>query len=246
MNFPCSATNQVFKREWINYYQTIPRNLVICTAVDLASAEKEESSDPDYNVILTAGINPYNGNIYIIHYTRERMSPSSVINSIFDHYRAYKPVKVILEGIGYQRTLQHWLEQKQRKHNCLFTVDVITSHKASKVDRIRGLQPFFAASRIFIKSGMDELERELLSFPKGAHDDIVDTLSMELDFFNTSTTLVDQDKEARLSRNPFSFDLILKELNARNMKPKQYPYDMGIMRMRLDPLRTDYTYTRSY
>jgi len=239
MNHPTSASNQVFKRDWINYYQTLPRDLLYVTAVDLASADKEETTDPDYNVVMTCGINQKNGHVYLVHYTRKRMSPSAVINTIFDHHRAYKPVKVIIEGIGYQRTIKHWIEQKQRKLNQMFWIDVITGHKMSKVDRVRGLQPFFAANRIFIRPDHSEFERELLAFPKGRHDDLPDTMSMMLDFFNTQTSLNDEDKTERLGRSPFSVDLILKELRDRTKFVNGY--DMGILSHRNGPAhRTDY------
>ncbi len=239
LNSPTDASNQLFKRDWIHYYTTVPANLYVCTSVDLASAEKEESSDPDYNVVVTAGINPKNGHIYVLHYTRERMSPSSLIQCIFDHHRAYKPTKVIIEGIGYQRTFVHWLEQRQRKLNNMFYVETITSHKGSKSDRVRGLQPYFASTKVFLRHGMDDLERELLAFPKGAHDDIVDALSMQLNFWNVTTTLVDDEKSERLARNPFSADAIIKELEDRNKLATTYPYDIGIMSHRI-PSRRKY------
>jgi hypothetical protein len=109
----------------------------------------------------------------------------------------------------------------------------------SKVDRVRGLQPFFASNRIFIRADHSEFERELLVFPKGRHDDLPDTMSMMLDFFNTQTALDTQDKSERLSRSPFSVDVILKELQDR---AKGFAcHDMGIMSHRTNPHhRTDY------
>jgi predicted phage terminase large subunit-like protein len=234
LNSPTDAANQIFKREWINYFQNQPAHLICCTSVDLASADKEESSNPDYNVILTSGINTQNGHIYVLHYTRERMSPSSVISSIFDHHRLYKPVKVIVEGIGYQRTLVHWLEQRQRKLNEMFYVETIKGHSGSKTDRIRGLQPYFASGKIFLRAGMDHLERELLAFPKAAHDDVPDTLSLQLPFWSTSTSLLTQEKDERLARNPFSADVIIREIQERGAHSNSYPNDIGIMSHRLD------------
>lgn len=245
MNCPTSASNQVFKREWINYYQNLPdsKRLLYCTSVDLACADKEESSDPDYNVVLTTALDTYTGNVYVVYYNRERTSPSGVINRIFDHYRAYKPAKTIIEGIGYQRTIKHWLEQKQRKLGLAFWVDIITSHKGSKVDRVRGLQPYFAATKIFMQAGMSELERELLTFPKGGHDDLVDALSMQLDFWNTSTTLINQDKGERIGRSPFAVDVLMNEIKARHSLVSSYPHDMGTMKYRL-PRHIDKTSRR--
>jgi predicted phage terminase large subunit-like protein len=233
MNFPTSAANQVFSRDWINYYANLPQDGIYCTSVDPASALAEESSDPDYTVVCTTCLNPHNGHIYVVHYTRERMNPSTTISTIFDHYRAYKPVKVIIEGIGYQRTIKHFLELKQRKLGIYFAIDLITGHKASKLDRVRGLQPFFAANRIFIKASMTDLERELLAFPKGAHDDIVDAMAMQLDFWNIATTLTRSENDERLTKNPHSADAILAELQSRPNMHSRYPYDIGHNNKRL-------------
>ena len=67
MNEPCSAANQVFTRDWIHYYQTLPVNLICCTSIDLASADMTESSDPgDFNVILTTGVHPLYSAIFML------------------------------------------------------------------------------------------------------------------------------------------------------------------------------------
>ena len=97
-----NTINQVFNRDWILYFENQMRGSFACTSVDLASADKEESSDPDFNVIMTTAIEPKSGRIFVLEYTRERMSPSDVIDTIFRHYHRYHPVKVIIEAIGYQ------------------------------------------------------------------------------------------------------------------------------------------------
>lgn len=236
LNSPTDAINQLFKREWINYYQTLPEHLIYCTSVDPAASEKEDSSDPDYNVVLTTAINPKNGHVYVVHYSRERCDPGTVIDEIFRHYRAYKPVKVVIEGIAYQRTLSYWLEQKQKKLGVFFYVETLKSAKGSKVDRVRGLQPFFASNRIFLRADMPELERELLSFPKGAHDDLPDALSMHLDFWNTQQTLSEMDEEERIGSNQHAFRLVLNELQSRSRI--NYPNDLGNKKYTVNRLRS--------
>lgn len=226
---PTAAINQVFKREWIAYYENQSRKSYACTSVDLASAEKEESSDPDFNVILTTCINPESGKIYILDYTRERMNPSDVIDCIFRHYHRHHPIKVKIEAIGYQRTLVHWLKRQQRKDGIQFIVEEITGHRQSKVDRIRGLQPYFADGLIFLRKGMSILEHELLAFPKGAHDDIIDSLSMQIGFW---VEMMDFSKAAEpiSAASIFSGKAIIEELTGRFNAIDEYPYDMGNLR----------------
>ena len=77
MNAPTAAINQVFKREWIKYYDTFDKkaDVYYVTSVDLASAKKEETSDPDYTVVLTCAVLPNENKIYVVHYTRGRLDP---------------------------------------------------------------------------------------------------------------------------------------------------------------------------
>jgi hypothetical protein len=71
-----------------------------------------------------------------------------------------------------------------QKTNVYFVVDEIKSYSASKVDRIRALQPFYAANRILMKTNMQALENELVNFPYGKHDDVIDTLSSQIGYWN--------------------------------------------------------------
>lgn len=223
---PTAAINQVFKREWIRYRDRKLKDSYTCTSVDLASAEKEESSDPDFNVILTTAIEPKSGIVTVEEYTRERMSPSDVIDCIFQHHLRHHPVKILIEAIGYQRTLVHWIKRRQKRQGLLFLIEEIRSHDQAKVDRIRGLQPYFAANLVHIKPGMVELEHELLAFPKGAHDDVIDTLSMQVAFWVEMTEMITKLKPEKLV-DQFSGESVIKELKDKVNAINQYPWDTG-------------------
>jgi predicted phage terminase large subunit-like protein len=241
MNNPTSASNQVFRREWINYYNDLPLGLLYCTSVDPAASDMEASEDPDYNVVMTTGINPKNGHIYVVEYTRERMTPGELINEIFRHEAKYHPIEVIIEAISYQRTLCYWLEQKQNKLGRNFIVNQIKGLKGSKEDRVRGLQPFFANNRIFIKVSHDMLERELLAFPSGAHDDLPDALQLQLAFWgevNAEHEVAEHQMNLALPNSGLS---IINELRMRNQITSNYRFDMGNRKDIINP-----KFVRSY
>jgi len=229
MNNPTDCINQVFQMAWVRYYDSVPKNIICCTSVDPACAENEESSDPDYTVILTTGVDVKTKEIYVIHYTRERMNPGSTINAIIDHYRTYMPVTVKVESIAYQRTLNYWLRKRQQDTNMIFAIDEIKGLRGSKVDRIRGLQPYFAANKIAVRTHMTELVKELLAFPKGAHDDIIDALTMHIDFWFEACEQFDENKEQDLAKDPMSGQSIINELLGREINRRIYPNDMGLM-----------------
>jgi len=235
MNNPTSASNQVFQRKWINYYNELPTNLLYCTSVDPAASDMEGSEDPDYNVVMTTGINPTNGHIYVAEYSRERMTPSQLIAEIFRHEAKYHPIEVVIEAISYQRTLCHWLERQQNKLGRNFLVNQIKGLKGSKEDRIRALQPFFANNRIFIKVEHDHLERELLAFPKGSHDDLPDALQLQLSFWgevNAEHKVQEYKMKMALPNSGLS---ILNEIKKRNNKSNNYRFDMGNRKDLINP-----------
>ena len=231
LNTPLCGIDTMFKREWMKYYQNLPaQDLVYCTSVDPASETTAGSSDPDFTVVLTTAISRNTGDIYVVHYNRARMNPGEQIDYIFNHYYAYKPVVVKVEAIAYQRTLVYWIQKRQEKQNMFFYVEPIKGLKMSKVDRIKGLQPYFAAGKIAMRTDMPDLERELLSFPNAAHDDVIDALSMHMDFWFKVGRDIDKAKQEVNDKNGFSGQSIMTELLGRSGKSKSYPYDMGLAR----------------
>jgi phage terminase large subunit-like protein len=223
LNCPQAAGNMPFKPTWINYYDKLPKGLIKFTSIDLASAKDDSSSDPDFSITLTCGVNPDNGHIYIIDYDRQRYDPGEHIDSIFNHYRLHKFMKLIAEAIGYQRTLCYWIEQKQMKNNILFPVEQVVSYTASKDHRIRALIPLFANTRVFLSKDMPELEAELVNFPYGRHDDLIDCLSAQIpSWFEVIDETTIQKKKYQRNYQPGSAAYILDEIMEGQKKELNY------------------------
>ncbi len=250
LNIPTASINQVFKRSYIQYYEKMPRDLLFCTSVDPAPSDQAATkTDSDYNVILTTGLNPQTGEIYVVHYDRDRIDPGEVIDRIFNHYRAYKPLVVRVEGVAYQRTLCYWITRRQEQSGERFYIEEIKNARISKNARILGLQPWYAADKIYMKRDHTDLERELLSFDPSrksgtGHDDVIDALSMQIDFWTKMCESAKKEEEEAQVADPFSGMAILDELLQRPKMLKQYPYDIGNMDERAYDLvpRHDYVY----
>lgn len=250
LNIPTTAINQVFKRSYIQYYERLPRDLLFCTSVDPAPSDQAATNvDSDYNVILTTALNPITGEIYIVYYDRDRIDPGDVIDRIFNHYRAYKPLVVRVEAVAYQRTLCYWITRRQEQQNERFYIEEVKNARVSKNARILGLQPWFAADKVFMKKEQTDLERELLSFDPtkksgSGHDDVIDALSMQIDFWTKMCESAKEEQEKSQVYDPFSGSAILDELLDRPNMIKRYPYDIGHLSERgvdLTP-RQDYVY----
>jgi predicted phage terminase large subunit-like protein len=176
MNDPVSGMNQEFSPDLFQYYHELPEEYHTFTTVDLAISEKEHA---DYTVVCTVAVDPEN-NWYVAEVTRERMDPMETIKTIFDHATKWQPRVVGIEGVGYQRALQAFVKEEMKRRNMFFNIEELKATRGTKEERIRGLIPRFKAGTIFLKPGMDDLEDELLKFPKGEHDDIIDALAYQL------------------------------------------------------------------
>jgi predicted phage terminase large subunit-like protein len=178
---PILAENAEFRQEWFRYFEEkdlAGKNLRYTTTVDLAVSEKTSA---DNTVIRTVAKEPDRPNWYLVEETAGHLDPLQTIDAIFYHQQKYRS-EVFLETVAYQKALKYFLEEEQRRRQTYFLVNELKRNTATnKETRIRGLVPLYKAGVIFHRRSDVELERELLQFPKGKHDDRADALASQLE-----------------------------------------------------------------
>ncbi len=153
----------------------------IHTTVDLASMDEE--SNGDYIAITTAGFLP-SGYIHIIDIRHGHFSPFQVIDHFFDIHAKFRPRDFKVEKNHHAQVLEPFLRQEMQKRGIYLNVlNIPRSNVESKKSRIKGLQPFFQAKRLLFVDDLPcagELVMEVTRFDKFKYDDILDTLSDQL------------------------------------------------------------------
>lgn len=201
----------LFKPEWIRYYDVEPprSNLMTFTTVDLATDPVDCVGLPDYNVVLTCGKSLTDGKIFVLDYSRERCSPSRVLELIYEHVQRWSPATVGIETVAYQKSLMHWVRQYQISTGRFFLVTELRHTKVSKAMKIRGLQPAVSAGVLFFRSWMKALVNELLIYPlSGKNDDLADALAMQLELWRIVPSHEEEAKRA--VSGPNDFDTVLE------------------------------------
>lgn len=184
LNQPVRTGDMLFDPSWTRYYDTVPRGLYIYTTIDPGGDPQETvGKDIDYNVVMTAGVDPRTGFIYVLDYTRKRMNPDELIQELFTHVQLYDPVLVGVETIAYQNTLAYHIKKAQRERKKFFRVENLTHGTRAKNARIQGLQPLVKKGTLLFAPHMKELLGEMSQFPLGRHDDCIDALSMQIRFW---------------------------------------------------------------
>lgn len=186
LNNPIDEESADFKASWIKHYDPTTANpgslyLTVDPAISL-------SRDADYSALIVAGMFQ-DRRIRIVDRVHRRMVPSDLVDCIFDLVIKWKLHRIGLETFAFQKTLKYDIQNEQRKRGVFFSVDELGKRHAgkgeailSKEARIRRLQPYFEQGLIEIRQDMQDIEDELLSFPRGKHDDLIDALSYQLDY----------------------------------------------------------------
>mgnify|MGYP003666724760 FL=1 len=137
--------------------------------VDLATSTKEQA---DYTVVTISGVTPKN-NIVVLEVIRKRLEAPDIIPLLKKALNDWQLEYIGIERAGYQLALV----QMARREG-LPVVELKADR--DKVSRAMPLSARMEQGQVhFIENALwfDELERELLQFPEGEHDDQVDSLA---------------------------------------------------------------------
>lgn len=172
-----SPESQKFKREYFKYYDKQPSlsELNVYTTVDLAISQKVNA---DYSAIVTVGVNS-SGHWLVLDVEYGRYDPSTTIDAVFSAVQKWRPLTVGIETVAYQAALMHFIEKEMPKRGIFFRITSLKAEKKKEI-RIDTLQPRFAVGTVWFRRNaawLDRLEAELLAYPHGAHDDIIDALA---------------------------------------------------------------------
>jgi predicted phage terminase large subunit-like protein len=187
---PVADQVQGFKIEWIHHYKRETwsgMNLYL-----LSDAAREKKRDNDYSVQLIIGLNADN-NYYLIDGVRARMNLTERAKSYINLHRKYLPLKSAYEKNSAEQDIE-FIEYLQENENYRFDITPI-HHHIPKFDRIRKLIPIFEQGRFYIPThsyfidhekkqhdlSQELRDDELILFPVGPHDDILDTIAQILD-----------------------------------------------------------------
>lgn len=183
---PVPSGGGQFRKEWLRYATETPQAYLLETAngsrsilksscrtfatVDLAISSKQSA---DFTVIAFWAVTPEK-DLILFDLIRGRFDNPTQMQQIEILNQKYRPDYVQVETVGYQLALVQQL--LQRGVPCKEYKPV-----KDKVSRAVTAAIWFENGKIYMLKHLallNEIEQELLLFPKAAHDDIVDNFSM--------------------------------------------------------------------
>lgn len=201
LNEPVDDESATFKRSMI---VRKPWELVRDRPINwyLSIDPSYEGTYSDYAAFVVAGMD-HQRDIYVRYVKREKMTYADIIRTMFDLFNEFDPRQIILETVATQKSIQYELNNEQRRRGTWLPVTEIKSRIKSKEERIRGLAPYYEFGHIYhVKEcpQVDELEYELLHFPKGTHDDVIDALASVLEFASPTNSVAQGERKEKRNR----------------------------------------------
>lgn len=169
-------------------------------SVDTAVSKADTADYTGYSLLFVT-----NDNRWIIKSWRARHSPLELLDTIFGLYQTYRPERIGIEKTVYLQAIKPFLDAEMRRRNIFLPIIELQHGGTAKETRIRGLLPRYESGSIWHVDGWHkELEDELLGFPRGLHDDVVDSaayLSQLNDFLMADDLSIAQQKAFREQYN---------------------------------------------
>ncbi len=194
---PMPETGDFFQKEWFKYYDELPKQTRFYMTSDYAVT----ADGGDYTVHLVWCIDSEE-NIYIVDMWRGQTDTNTWINALIGLINRYRPDQIGEENGQIIKSVGPFIEKKMQESSCYCYRQQYPS-VADKATRAQSFRGRASQGKVFLKKGADWLDlllKELLAFPAGKYDDIVDTCSLigrmlqEMKpYFNSKQTTYESD-----------------------------------------------------
>lgn len=185
-NDPHPSEAADFKREWFKYYEDVDLKGSVLNTYTLVDPAISLERTADNTGIITVSIDNHK-NIYVRDIIRQKLDVNGLINNIFYQNERWHPQQIGIEDVAFQRALRYSLKQEEDKRKRYLPIMELKPYARAKDQRIRGLQPLYANGKVLHNKSLVYnvyLEDELVRFPNGRYDDLIDALAYSLDLMH--------------------------------------------------------------
>ena len=187
LNRPIADGNTFFQKEdlkavpeervfkWEDDEDRVSMGLSTYCSVDLAISQRR-TADRSVFRVATMDSDSY---LDVMHVKAGRFDAREIVDIFFEIQQRYAPEIFFVEAGAIQKAIGPFLDEEMARRRSFLTLHLIHAGQ-DKVTRARSIQARLRAGRVrFNKSApwYEGFENEMLQFPRGVHDDHVDTLS---------------------------------------------------------------------
>ena len=175
---PSVSEGAVFRREWWRFYREQPAcRRVVRRVVQSWDTAFKSGAENDYSVCTTWGVtaNAY----YLLWLWRDRAEFPELTRRMTWLADQWKPTEILVEDRASGQSLIQEL-----RHSTRLAITPIKVDK-DKLSRAQSVTPLIEAGKVFLPESapwLNDFIDELAAFPRGSHDDCVDSVTQALNY----------------------------------------------------------------
>jgi predicted phage terminase large subunit-like protein len=174
---PAPEDGDYFKAEWLRPYTTPPDLATLRTYIGCDFAVTADGGD--YSVICVVGVDP-EGRMFLLDLWRRQASSDEWVEKLCDMILQWKPQAIAQETGQIRAGIGPFLTRRMRERRAYAYTEVFPT-RGDKSVRAQSIRGRMALEGLHVPTGAPwypAFRSELLSFPAGRHDDIVDAIGL--------------------------------------------------------------------
>ena len=180
---PLDSESQEFRKDFLQYRSEADlkdKRLSRYLTIDLAFSDKETADEIGFcdNRVDSR-------NIWNLRAWGRKLSPKDLIDYLFVLHAEnnYLQIGILDKHSQYTIVIKPFIEEECRKRNKFLPIITLKTQDTSKELRIRALLPRYLNKAIYhLEGACVDLEEQMLRFPKGVHDDVLDATASMVGF----------------------------------------------------------------
>lgn len=177
---PVPDTGEFFTRDQFRSFDVLPgkdEDFAFFMAWDLAIGLKQSN---DWTVGVVGALH-YTGRLYIVDMVRARLKTAEIVETMMAMGRKWPYIQRLgIEDGQIKKTMQALVETAIQQNKMLFSMDETLKPVTDKLMRARPLQQRMQMGQIYFptrEAWVVKAQDEMLRFPSGVNDDIVDAMA---------------------------------------------------------------------
>ena len=199
MNQPIDDSMAEFKKEHIQHFEkekVLHMRTNTYITVDTAVSQKTSADFTGITINMVSSENKWYIDAYKI-----KVNSKGLIDHLFMLQEKYSPVLFGIEKTTFTMGIKPFLDDEMRNRNKWLNIRELSHTTQSKETRIRALIPRWESKSIFLLNPCSDLLDEMRTFPRGIHDDVLDSLAMQEEVAEKPVNLEEWDAILGQDRN---------------------------------------------